>query len=60
MYSPRVGGEEGGSIVIFVSFVCSNGGRSDCALLVLTSIQQWSQQCSNSFWFHLNRQATQF
>ena len=30
MYSPRVGGEEGGSIVISVSSVCSTGGRSGC------------------------------
>ena len=40
MYSPRVGGEEGGSIVISVSFVCSIGGRSGCVLLASTSIQK--------------------
>ena len=36
----RVGGEEGGSIVISVSFVCSTGGRSGCVLLASTSIQK--------------------
>ena len=40
MYSPRVGGEEGRSIVIIVSFVCSTGDRSGCVLLALISIQK--------------------
>ena len=40
MYSPRVGGEEGGSIVISLSFVCSTGGWSGCVLLASTSSQK--------------------
>ena len=39
-YIPRVGGDEGESIVISVSFVCSAGGRSGCVLLASTSIQK--------------------
>ena len=40
MSSPRVDGEEGGSIVISVSSVCSTGSRSGCVLVASTSSQK--------------------